>query len=120
MAKRIRTLGPVARPLYQGLTKPVKEKAEIYRTAEYKAWRLAVMTRADWQCEWREGGTRCAVRSPPDKLYADHRTEVIDGGHPHDVNNGQALCSRHHQIKGARARAARAGKVWTKNNAGDD
>jgi len=112
---RIKTLPPMARPL---LTKPAtKIKDDVYKTVEYKAWRLAVMTRDGWRCQWRDGAVRCDKRAPAYRLYADHITEIVDGGHPHDVSNGRVLCDVHHKVKGARAKAARAGMRWTKDNA---
>jgi hypothetical protein len=40
-------------------------------------------------------------------MFADHRIEIKDGGHPFDLNNGQCLCSTHHELKTMAARAAR-------------
>jgi 5-methylcytosine-specific restriction enzyme A len=112
MAKRIRTLPPMARPLYGGLTKPSREfkpRSVETNSAEHIRWRDVVMQRAGWRCQAIENGQRCSRRSPPDRLFADHVVELSDGGAPLDPANGQALCGSHHTAKTGAARARRMG-----------
>lgn len=73
---------------------------------EYERWRLVVVTRAGYRCQWIEDGQRCTV-SAPSRLFADHITERRDGGDVLDMDNGQCLCGRHHSLKTARERAYR-------------
>lgn len=73
----------------------------FYQSAQYKAWRDVVKTRARYQCEAIEYGRRCEARTPRARLYADHVHEIQDGGDPLDPANGQCLCHRHHQLKSA-------------------
>ena len=40
-------------------------------------------------------------------MFADHITEIRDGGDPFDPANGQCLCGRCHTLKTNAARAAR-------------
>lgn len=85
---------------------PGKRADRELLTPEHRAWRLAVMTRAGWRCEWVECGTRCSAAHPV-RLFADHVVERRDGGDPLDANNGQCLCGKHHARKTQAARAAR-------------
>src|SRR5437762_993334 len=86
---------------------PPKIAGSIYATPEYRAWRESVIRQAGGQCEWVENGRRCSKGEPKHRLFADHVTELRDGGAAFDPRNGQALCGAHHTIKTARARAAR-------------
>lgn len=77
-------------------------------THEHRQWRIAVLERARYRCEWVEGGFRCNTHSGTGRLYADHIVERRD--RPDlalDPSNGQCLCSRHHTIKTLNERAKR-------------
>ncbi|WP_232629142.1 HNH endonuclease signature motif containing protein [Methylobacterium sp. Leaf118] len=105
---RLTTLAPRLCALDTRTSRPPPKQADPeLLTAEHKAWRLEVLKRAHWRCQWpgcgAQGG-RGGVR-----LYADHIVERRDGGAALDPANGQALCSRHHSLKTARARAERMG-----------
>lgn len=103
----IRMIRPAVRPLdTRTVRMPAKTADAELLTPEHKAFRLAVMERAGWQCEWVEAGRRCAVRAPT-RLFADHRVERRDGGAAFDPANGQCLCGSHHTLKTARTRAGR-------------
>jgi 5-methylcytosine-specific restriction enzyme A len=87
----------------------LKEKNPVYDSPEFRAWRTAVVQRAGNQCQAvDEYGNRCPKTRPKHRLYADHIVELRDGGGLLDLNNGQALCSSHHEIKTHAARRARA------------
>jgi 5-methylcytosine-specific restriction enzyme A len=110
MTKRLRTLPPIARPLYGGLTKPAREfKSRSVETnsSDHIRWRDVVMSRAGFRCQAIENGVRCDKRSPMHRLFADHIRELADGGAPLDPANGQALCGSHHTAKTMAARARR-------------
>jgi len=108
---RIKTLPPMARPLYGGLTKPAREfksRAVETNSSDHIRWRDTVMQRAGWRCEGREpSGQRCDKRAPTHRLFADHIRELADGGAPLDPLNGQCLCGSHHTAKTMRERAKR-------------
>ena len=105
----MRTLAPlISRQWDSRAIKPEAKTAEpFYRTADYRAWREAVIRRAGRRCEAIDNGWRCTKAEPRYRIFADHRTELRDGGAPLDVANGQALCSSHHVAKTYRARAER-------------
>jgi len=73
-----------------------------------KTW-LAVLERADYQCEWNEGGQTCGLRDGEVdpvgggrvKLTADHtRPHSVDpNADPNDPTQWQALCGRHQVVK---------------------
>lgn len=86
---------------------PPKAAASIYQTAEYKAWREAVIERAGRRCEAVTDGKRCWKAEPRNRMFADHKVELRDGGSPFDPSNGQCLCGAHHTAKTAAARGAR-------------
>ncbi len=86
---------------------PPKAAAPIYQSAEYRAWREAVIAQAGRRCEHVTDGKRCWKAEPRNRMFADHRVELRDGGAPFDVSNGQCLCGGHHTAKTAAARAAR-------------
>lgn len=105
---RLKMAGPRLRTLDTRTARPAPKRADPeLLTVEHRAWRLEVLKRAHWRCQWAgcgvQGG-RGGVR-----LYADHIVERKDGGAPLDPANGQALCPKHHQVKTARARAERIG-----------
>ena len=99
----VRTVDTSTTPL------PPKTKAHVYTTPEYRAWRAKVVERAGWRCEATVTGHahRCSRAHPEYRMYCDHIVEIIDGGHPFDINNGQCLCAVHHEIKTIAARKAR-------------
>lgn len=86
---------------------PPKTVAPLYQTPEYRQWREAVIARAERRCEAVVDGKRCWKREPHNRMFADHKIELRDGGAPFDVDNGQCLCGAHHTAKTAQARAAR-------------
>lgn len=97
---RIPTLRPGLRPVSTAAAKPApKVKDQHYYTPEHRAWSRGVIARAGHACQ---GCGRTGVR-----LFADHITELQDGGAPFDLANGQALCGACHTRKTAAARAAR-------------
>ena len=65
-------------------------------TPQHKAWRAAVLTRDNHQCQLRYPN-RCKGQA----TQADHITEVADGGPPLDLANGQAVCEPCHKHKTA-------------------
>lgn len=85
---------------------PNKAVSQELKGAEYERWRLVVVTRAGYRCQWMENGARCTV-SAPSRLFADHIAERRDGGDLLDIANGQCLCGKHHSLKTAQARAER-------------
>jgi 5-methylcytosine-specific restriction enzyme A len=112
MVKRIKTLPPLARPLYGGLTKPTrvaKSRSINTNSADHVRWRDVVLGRAGWQCQAIDGGVRCDKRAPTHRLFADHVVELADGGAALDPANGQALCGSHHTAKTMLARQRRMG-----------
>jgi len=86
---------------------PPKTADALYHTPEYQLWREHVIARAGRRCEAIDDGRRCSKAEPHNRMFADHKVEVKDGGLPFDVDNGQCLCGAHHTRKTARARAAR-------------
>lgn len=79
-------------------------------TPQHRAWRIAVLDRAGWRCEWVENGTRCPrSRDNGDTMIADHIIERADGGALYSISNGRCLCVPHNTRKGLDARAARMG-----------
>ena len=86
---------------------PPKTAAPIYHTPEYKAWREAVIAQAGRRCEQVTDGKRCWKAEPRNRMFADHKVELRDGGAAFDVTNGQCLCGGHHTAKTAAVRAAR-------------
>jgi 5-methylcytosine-specific restriction protein A len=110
MAK-ISTLKPLV-PRGDGRTvRPTPSQGTIdpvYNDERYKVWRKAVVANAGHRCEAIDSGFRCVKSAPASRMFADHVTELRDGGSPFDPANGQCLCGRHHSIKTAAARARRA------------
>jgi 5-methylcytosine-specific restriction enzyme A len=105
---RIGMLKPSIRAFDGRPVKPQEKRADpIYLTPEYRTWREAVIARAGRRCEAMVGGKRCPKREPGHRMFADHITEISDGGAPFDPDNGQCFCGGHHTFKTAQARAAR-------------
>lgn len=87
---------------------PPKKADVIYHTPEYRVWREAVISRAGNRCEaLLPSGKRCNKAAPRNRMFADHRVEIKDGGAQFDPRNGQCLCGSHHTAKTLEARAAR-------------
>jgi 5-methylcytosine-specific restriction protein A len=105
---KLRTLAPMVRTTNTATTPlPPKVKAEVYTTPAFRLWRNAVVRRAGARCEAVVDGHRCTKAYPEHRMYADHAIELRDGGSLLDINNGQCLCSSHHQIKTIDARIRR-------------
>jgi 5-methylcytosine-specific restriction enzyme A len=104
----LRRLPPLVKTLRSGVIRQQAKKVDpLYVSSEHRAWRIAVCSRAAWQCEAVEDGRRCEKAAPANRMFADHIREVADEGDRFDPANGQCLCGRHHTLKTARARAAR-------------
>jgi 5-methylcytosine-specific restriction enzyme A len=107
MAK-LRTLAPLVRIHETRTTRlPPKQKDPIYDTPEFRAWRAHIIGRAGGQCQAIEDGYRYSRAQPHHRMYADHITELRDGGSLLDPMNGQCLCRSHHEIKTVAARVRR-------------
>jgi len=78
-----------------------------YLSTEHRQWRNLVIKRASGRCQALEHGQRCTRAAPRHRMFADHITEVRDGGAPLDPANGQCLCGEHHSSKTAQARRLR-------------
>jgi 5-methylcytosine-specific restriction enzyme A len=106
---KLRTLAPLVRTLNTRTTKPPpKRKDAIYDTPDFRAWRAKVVERAAYRCEAIDNGQRCTKAQPQHRMYADHIVELRDGGQPFDLNNGQALCASHHELKTSAVRRLRS------------
>ena len=81
---------------------PPKTVDSHYSTAEHRAWRNAILTRAAGHCEGIVNGDRC---NRTGLLSADHVVELRDGGDP--FGPGIALCRSCHATKTYAARGAR-------------
>lgn len=68
-----------------------------------------MIARAGGRCEFVVDGARCRKARPADRMFANHKHELRDGGAALDLANGECLCGTHHALVTARARAARAG-----------
>jgi len=106
---KVRRLMPLMRTVDTRTTPlPPKQVNPVYLSAEFKAWRAAVVGRAGGRCEAKDQhGMRCTRAWPEHRVYADHIRELYDGGSLLDLNNGQCLCASHHKIKTDQARASR-------------
>lgn len=97
---KLGTLGQRVTPSDLRLVQPAaKQPAAHYQTPEHAAWRKEVLRRGGAQCQ------RCGRSGT--RLFADHITELRDGGAPLDARNGQALCGACHTQKTAAARQSR-------------
>lgn len=97
---RLRTLGGTVRSLDMRSARPApKTKEEFYRSAEFMAWRTAVIKRDGGKC--RQCGTSSG------RLVADHIREIRDGGSRLAPENGQCLCLPCHNAKSAKAKSER-------------
>lgn len=106
---RLKTIQPRLKAIDTRTVRPAPKRADAeLMTAEHRAWRLEVLKRAHWRCQWPgcgvQGGRGGVV------LYADHIHERRDGGDALDPENGQALCATHHGRKSAQERARRMGE----------
>lgn len=103
MKPRLTALAPRVGMIDTRRVRPAPKQVEpIYKSAQYQAWRAAVIARASGRCQ-RPGCGRAERR-----MFADHIVELRDGGAPFDVGNGQCLCGSCHTAKTVAARAARA------------
>jgi hypothetical protein len=92
---------------------PPKQKAALYNTPEFMAWRTMVLLRAGYRCEAIDQyGYRCTKARPEHRMYADHIVELKDNGSLLDINNGQCLCASHHQVKTVAVRMRRHQARW--------
>lgn len=103
---RLRSLAPRIAPAPSRLPSTPKEAAAHYQTPEHRAWAADVIRRAGGRCQW----PGCTKGAPEHRMFADHITELSDGGAALDPANGQCLCGAHHSAKTAAARAARLAK----------
>ena len=99
-----RSLVPILKPGIAKLTGrsiplPPKQRDAHYLDDHHLAWRRMVITRAGHCCE------RCGRSGV--RLFADHITELRDGGNPLELANGQALCGSCHTIKTMQAKFSR-------------
>lgn len=97
---RIPTLRPALGAISTAAAKPQpKVKDAHYYTPDHRAWSRSVIARAGHACQ------HCGRTNT--RLFADHITELQDGGAPFDPANGQALCGACHTRKTVAARADR-------------
>jgi hypothetical protein len=107
----IKRLQPLAKRFVNGaVARETKQADAYYLTPQHRAWCRYIVMRAGRRCEAIDGGLRCTKAWPQHRLFADHVVELQDGGAPLDPNNGQCLCSSHHNIKTMRERAKRHGR----------
>ncbi|OKO69264.1 hypothetical protein [Bradyrhizobium sp. NAS96.2] len=107
---RIPSLGPRVPTLDTRKATILPKRADPhYQTAEHKNWAEQVKRRADWRCEYVEGGLRCErSRANGHQMYADHIKDIRDNPEPAlDLNNGRCACNSHNTRSGIRARANR-------------
>src|SRR5262249_31139719 len=106
---KLRSLAPRLRLVDTSTTKLLpKVKGPIYQTLQFQAWRAQIIGRAGGRCEAVDRyGHRCSKSTSHDRMYADHVTELVDGGSPFDLANGQCLCASHHAIKTMAMRSRR-------------
>jgi 5-methylcytosine-specific restriction endonuclease McrA len=71
--------------------------ARGYCDSRHRAWRLAVLVGAGWQCA--ACGRICARKG---EAHADHVLPIAEGGARYEVANGQCLCSSCHSRKTVR------------------
>lgn len=98
---RLKTFGPRIKVFDTRTAKPpaIKVVDDYYDSPEHKAWRLAVLRKAGWQCEMIVDGVRCHRRHP-ERMFADHIIERRDDpSKALDIDNGQCLCGAHHSEK---------------------
>lgn len=95
----LRTIGPRVKPIGPRVKPLPQVSDDHYRAPEHRAWSKAVIRRAGFQCE------DCGRDNT--RLFADHITELRDGGAALDPANGRARCGACHGKKTMKARAAR-------------
>lgn len=111
----LKVLRPRIATLDTRTVKPRPKTADpYYLTAEHRAWRNLVISRAGGQCEDidKSTGQRCDKAEPAHRMFADHIKERRDGGDPLDPANGKCLCAHHHGLKTASHRRARLSLTW--------
>lgn len=103
---RIRCIKTTIKAIDTRTVKPMKKTADpFYKSA---AWRNLM------EEIYQERGRRCEeCGRTSTRLHGDHQHELRDGGAPLDKSNIKVLCGSCHQIKSARARAARMAERFT-------
>jgi len=106
---KLKSLNPLVRTVNTSTTPlPDKIKDPVYNTPAFRIWRATVLKRAGYRCEAKDAyGLRCTRAYPGSRMYADHITELRDGGSLIDISNGQCLCASHHEIKTLAQRSRR-------------
>lgn len=99
--------GLVPKAEYRSVLPPPKRAEAVYMTAEYAAWREAVIKRANGVCE----DSNCKAPRKLGRRYADHIREMKDGGAAFDLRNGQCLCASCHVAKTNAERGKRLANV---------
>jgi hypothetical protein len=120
MPRKLRDIAPLIRTIDTRTTplpprfdryadaRKAKIKNPVYDTPQFRAWRTTVIQRAKGKCQAiDEYGNNCPKQQPQHRMYADHIVELKDGGSLLDINNGQCLCSSHHELKTIAARRRR-------------
>jgi hypothetical protein len=91
--------GP-ANPNWRGGVSPISARERT--SAKYRAWKEAVLQRADYRCErcGVEAGSRCDCCGHIRRLHAHHK-EHFSRNHAERYNpaNGEALCERCHHVE---------------------
>jgi hypothetical protein len=84
------------------------EPRRLRKGPAYRRWRKAVVAR-DGRCTFgdRAGEQPVCLETREAELDAHHVTPLVDGGAPYDVDNGRALCRRHHAALEQELRRAR-------------
>jgi 5-methylcytosine-specific restriction protein A len=106
VSRRLRALAPRIGRLDTRRIKPTpKVAAVLYRAREWRAVVAAVIAERGRRCQ------RCGRTHRPDgtpiRIFADHITELQDGGAALDARNIALLCGRCHTRKTAAERAKR-------------
>lgn len=87
----------------KGRLKPMPKRADQFYLSA--AWRSLVKEIKQARGNYCE---TCGTGGKGARIIGDHIIELKDGGAPLDPQNIKLLCSRHHGIKTAQARARRA------------
>lgn len=101
----IRMQQPMVRSANLAIARTSPKKTDsIYGSAAYAEWAEAVKKRDGYRCV----DPACkGPHYPGQKVYADHKVEVKDGGAKFDVANGITRCASSHTFKTNRERARR-------------
>lgn len=98
---RLSALPSPLTPLRGKVARMPKQAEPFYASAEWKAARAAMLAKGPAVCAHVD--ERCSGR-----MMLDHKVERKDGGADFSPSNLQWLCHVHHQLKTAKAKAARA------------